>query len=73
MLHLVHLLVHECTFADGLEDLAALTGHSCLTPVAELARDAAVGRLVLVHFNALGYARISPVLDALIDQLVEAH
>ena len=49
----VDLLIHECTFPDGFADLAARTGHSCLSPVAELARWAGVGRLVLVHFNSL--------------------
>jgi len=49
----VDLLVHECNFADGREELAELTGHSCTTPVAEVARAAAVGRLVLTHLNPL--------------------
>jgi ribonuclease BN (tRNA processing enzyme) len=49
----VDLLLHECNFPDSLSDLASLTGHSCATPVAEVARRAGVGRLVLVHFNAL--------------------
>ncbi|REJ66200.1 MAG: MBL fold metallo-hydrolase [Planctomycetota bacterium] len=47
----VDLLVHECYFPDGNEELAELTGHSCTTPVAELAREAKVGRLVLVHMD----------------------
>ncbi len=47
----VDLLIHECYFADGQEALAELTGHSCATPVAELARAAGVKRLVLVHTN----------------------
>ena len=49
----VDLLIHECNFADGLEDLAEKTGHSCLTPVAQVARAAEVGGLVLIHFNPL--------------------
>lgn len=49
----VDLLVHECYFPDGHESRAALTGHSCLTPVAEVARAAGVGELVLVHLNPL--------------------
>jgi ribonuclease BN (tRNA processing enzyme) len=49
----VDLLVHECYFPDGYEDRAELTGHSCLTPVAEVARAANVGELVLVHLNPL--------------------
>ena len=47
----VDLLLHECYFADSMRELAALTGHSMTTPVAELAREAGVGRLVFVHVN----------------------
>jgi ribonuclease BN (tRNA processing enzyme) len=47
----VHLLVHECYFPDGHEDWAAKTGHSCTTPVAQVARAAEVGRLVIVHVD----------------------
>lgn len=49
----VDLLIHECNFADGLDDLAKTTGHSCLTPVVELAKQAEVGGMVLLHFNPL--------------------
>jgi len=49
----VDLLVHECNFPDGMESLAQMTGHSCTTPVAEVAAAANVGRLVLVHVNPL--------------------
>lgn len=49
----VDVLVHECNFPDGWEQMAELTGHSCTTPVAELAQAANVGRLVLVHVNPL--------------------
>ena len=49
----VDLLIHECYFPDSMKALADKTGHSCLTPVAEVARDAGVGRLVLVHINPL--------------------
>lgn len=47
----VDLLVHECYFPDSQADLAELTGHSTTTAVAELARAAGVGRLVLVHVD----------------------
>jgi len=47
----VDVLLHECYFPDGWEEKAKLTGHSCVTTVAELARKAEVGRLVLVHIN----------------------
>jgi ribonuclease BN (tRNA processing enzyme) len=49
----VDVLLHECNFPDGWEDHAELTGHSCTTPVARLAREAQVGLLVLVHINPL--------------------
>jgi ribonuclease BN (tRNA processing enzyme) len=49
----VDLLIHECYFADGWEALAEKTGHSCTSPVAQVAAAANVGRLVLVHINPL--------------------
>ncbi len=47
----VDLLLHECHFTDGNEELARTTGHSCLTPVAEVCRAADVGHAVLIHIN----------------------
>jgi ribonuclease BN (tRNA processing enzyme) len=49
----VDLLIHECYFPDEHADWAALTGHSHTTPIAEVARKAGVGRLVLTHVNPL--------------------
>jgi len=49
----VDLLIHECYFGDDMAEQAELTGHSCLTQVAEVAAAAGVGRLVLVHINPL--------------------
>ncbi len=49
----VDLLVHECYFGDEQTALADLTGHSHVTPVAQAARAADVGRLLLVHLNPL--------------------
>lgn len=49
----VNTLVHECYFADGHEDLAATTGHSCLTPVAKVAAKVEADSLYLVHINPL--------------------
>jgi ribonuclease Z len=49
----VDLLVHECYFPDGYEELAVTTGHSCLSPVIAVARAAEVKRLVLIHVNPL--------------------
>jgi len=47
----VDLLIHECYFPDEYAEFARKTGHSFTTPVAELARQAGVRRLVLVHLN----------------------
>ena len=47
----VDLLIHECYFPDEMSDWAIKTGHSHTTPVAQLARDAEVGRLALVHID----------------------
>jgi ribonuclease BN (tRNA processing enzyme) len=52
-IHGVDVLVHECYFTDEHSDWAVKTGHSCATPVLELARAADVGRLILVHINPL--------------------
>ena len=45
------LFAHECNFADGLETLAARTGHSTLSPVLDLARGADAARTLLVHLS----------------------
>jgi ribonuclease Z len=49
----VDTLIHECYFPDGLEAVAEKTGHSCATPVAQVAQAAGVKRLILVHVNPL--------------------
>jgi ribonuclease Z len=55
-IHGVDLLIHECYFSDGQADWAEKTGHSHTTPVAQVARQAGVKRLVLVHLNPLSTA-----------------
>jgi len=52
----VDLLVHECNFPDAQADFAEQTGHSWTTAVAEVARAAGVGHLMLVHINPLATA-----------------
>jgi ribonuclease BN (tRNA processing enzyme) len=47
----VDVLIHECYFPDEQAEWAAVTGHSHTTPVAELARQAGVGRLMLTHID----------------------
>jgi ribonuclease Z len=49
----VNLLVHEAYFNDDQPDQAELTGHSCVSKVAQVAAKAEVGRLILVHINPL--------------------
>lgn len=49
----VDTLIHECYFPDGWEDRAKLTGHSCLTPVAQVAAHSKTDRLFLVHINPM--------------------
>jgi ribonuclease BN (tRNA processing enzyme) len=49
----VDLLLHECNFSDDLAKWCELTGHSHTSRVAQLAADAGVGRLVLLHFDPL--------------------
>lgn len=49
----VRTLLHECYFPDHLHERAKLTGHSCLTPVAKVAKAAEVERVFLVHINPL--------------------
>lgn len=50
----VDTLIHECYFPDGWDEWAAKTGHSCTSPVANVAKSANVGQLVLVHVSPLG-------------------
>lgn len=49
----VDLLIHECNFGDDQPEQAELTGHSCITPVVQVAAAAEVGRLVLLHLNPM--------------------
>lgn len=59
----VDVLLHECYMPDDEPDLARRIGHSHITPVAQVAAEAGVGRLVLVHLNALRPEAGEPELD----------
>jgi ribonuclease Z len=50
--HEAELLVHDGSFADEELQRAAETGHSTARQAAELARDAAVRMLALVHISS---------------------
>ncbi len=50
--HEAEVLVHDASFADDEVERAALTGHSTARQAAELARDAGVGMLALVHVSS---------------------
>ena len=60
----VTTLVHECYFPDGFEEKAELTGHSCLTPVAQVAAMAEPDRTYLVHINPLNESDVPLDLDS---------
>ena len=47
----VDLLYHEATFADEMEDRAALTHHSTATQAATIAKKANVQKLLLGHYS----------------------
>ena len=47
----VDILLHECNFPDELEEIARITGHSWTTAVAQVAKAADVGMLVLTHLD----------------------
>lgn len=46
------LLVHEATFAGGLEEKAQAYGHSTMHQAAEIAREAGAKRLIVTHFSS---------------------
>ena len=45
----VGILIHECNFADDMQDWAEKTGHSSATAVAEVAKQSGAKQLYLVH------------------------
>lgn len=60
----VDLLVHECYFGDDQAELAPRVGHSHASAVAQVAQQAGVKRLVLVHINPLTPLTSALGLDA---------
>lgn len=55
--HEADVLVHEATFTDAERERAAQTGHSTARQAAELARDADVVMLALVHLSTRVWPR----------------
>lgn len=53
LIHRSDLLLHECYFADQLEELAIKTGHSWLAAVTEIVRQADCKQTLLIHINPL--------------------
>ena len=47
----VDLLVHECNYPEGYAEMAKSQGHSHIGAVADVARRAGVGRLILTHID----------------------
>lgn len=60
-IHGADLLIHECYFPDDWAEFAVSKGHSSTTAVAELAREANAGQLLLTHFNPLANDDDDPV------------
>ena len=58
----VDLLYHEATFADEMEDRAALTHHSTATQAATIAKKANVQKLLLGHYSTR-YKDPTPLLE----------
>jgi ribonuclease BN (tRNA processing enzyme) len=49
----VDVLLHDCCVSDDDSEFARRVGHSHITPVAQLAAEALVGRLILIHLSAM--------------------
>jgi ribonuclease Z len=57
------VLLHVCCFWDSDAEFARKVGQSHITPVARLAAEAQVGRLVLIHLNPLRPEHGEPELE----------
>jgi len=64
----VNRLIEKC--GDGRTIVYADIGGVLLDPAGKLTPEVSPDRL---HFSALGYSRLAPRLDALIDDLVDGH
>jgi len=57
------VLLHGCCAADSDPEFARRVGHSHITPVAQLAAEAQVGRLILIHLSSFRPEHGEPELD----------
>jgi ribonuclease Z len=69
--HEAQLLVHDGTFSDEEADRAAETGHSTVRQAAEIAADAGVKLLALVHISSRYH--VGAVLDEAREAFPDAH
>ena len=69
--HGAQLLVHDATFSDDELDRAAETGHSTARQAAELAAEAEVRLLALVHISSRYH--VGAVLDEAREAFPESH
>ncbi len=63
MIRGVDVLLHDCAVPDDDPEYARRIGHSHITPVAQLAAEAQVGRLVLIHLHSCRPEIGEPELD----------
>lgn len=59
----VDVLLHDCCVSDDDPEFARQLGHSHITPVAQMAAEAQVGRLVLIHLSSFRPESGEPEID----------
>jgi len=59
----VDVLLHECCVSDDEPEFARRVGHSHISPVAQLAAEAQVGRLILIHLSTMRPEAEEPELE----------
>ncbi len=57
------VLVHDCTFGDAEQERAEETQHSTARECGRVAREAAVGRLVLTHLSTRYDREWAPLVE----------
>jgi len=60
------LLIHECSFEDGLEDQARFKRHSTMGQAVDVGRRMGAKNVVLTHFSSR-YPRVPPLPDYLLE------